>query len=156
MVFLSEEAKVKILRRKYCGSMLFSWFIFSLVDDSILVKYILGPFWDKCVTMFPWNLAPNVITLSGFAFMLVASIALLVYSETREGFIFKVINSVTIDVMNGWIFRSLSLLYGICLFIYQIFGVLFQIIFIRQLWRETSTPCGHRIFTWRATWSLYW
>lgn len=40
-------------------------------DRSIITKYVLKPFWQKFVNIFPLWLAPNVVTLSGFGFVLV-------------------------------------------------------------------------------------
>ena len=50
------------------------------VDKSPTSYYILNPFWNKAVLIFPRWYAPNLITLSGLAFILVnvASILLVV------------------------------------------------------------------------------
>lgn len=34
-------------------------------DDSLVSKYILGPYWNWLVGLFPTSIAPNTITLSG-------------------------------------------------------------------------------------------
>lgn len=39
-------------------------------DKSIISQKILKPFWNKFVNVYPTWLAPNVITLSGFSFVL--------------------------------------------------------------------------------------
>ncbi|BFZ16875.1 hypothetical protein BsWGS_19914 [Bradybaena similaris] len=43
---------------------------YSAVDTSPVSKYICHPFWNRCVTLVPIWLAPNILTLSGFLFLL--------------------------------------------------------------------------------------
>ncbi|KAK0525658.1 hypothetical protein OC835_005536 [Tilletia horrida] len=38
---------------------------YSGVDQSLVSRYILGPYWNWLVTLFPTTVAPNTITLSG-------------------------------------------------------------------------------------------
>ena len=38
---------------------------YSGTDKSLVSKYILGPYWNWLVTLFPTSVAPNTITLSG-------------------------------------------------------------------------------------------
>jgi ethanolaminephosphotransferase len=38
---------------------------YSGADDSLVSKYILGPYWNWLVSLFPTWIAPNTITLSG-------------------------------------------------------------------------------------------
>lgn len=40
---------------------------YSGTDKSLVSKYILGPYWNWLVTLFPLTIAPNTITLSGLA-----------------------------------------------------------------------------------------
>lgn len=40
---------------------------YSGADDSLVSKYLLGPYWNWLVTLFPTSVAPNTITLSGLA-----------------------------------------------------------------------------------------
>ncbi|UZJ53887.1 hypothetical protein CBS101457_003207 [Exobasidium rhododendri] len=40
---------------------------YSGADDSLVSKYILGPYWTWLVSLFPTWVAPNTITLSGLA-----------------------------------------------------------------------------------------
>ncbi|ODV97405.1 hypothetical protein PACTADRAFT_74915 [Pachysolen tannophilus NRRL Y-2460] len=39
-------------------------------DRSIVTKYVLKPFWQRFVKIFPLWMAPNVVTLLGFMFMI--------------------------------------------------------------------------------------
>ncbi|KAI8818330.1 CDP-alcohol phosphatidyltransferase-domain-containing protein [Fimicolochytrium jonesii] len=43
---------------------------YSSIDMSPVSKYILKPYWEFCTTLFPMWLAPNLITLLGFFFVL--------------------------------------------------------------------------------------
>lgn len=36
---------------------------YSGMDKSVVSRYILGPFWTWLVTLFPRNLAPNMVSL---------------------------------------------------------------------------------------------
>ena len=38
---------------------------YSGTDKSLVSKYLLGPYWNWLVTLFPTSVAPNTITLSG-------------------------------------------------------------------------------------------
>ncbi|EPQ31580.1 uncharacterized protein PFL1_00913 [Pseudozyma flocculosa PF-1] len=40
---------------------------YSGTDKSLVSKYVLGPWWNWLVTLFPLSVAPNTITLSGLA-----------------------------------------------------------------------------------------
>ncbi|KAL6577724.1 hypothetical protein OROMI_010052 [Orobanche minor] len=42
---------------------------YSGVDHSYLAKYVLQPFWTRCVHFFPLWMPPNMITLMGFMFL---------------------------------------------------------------------------------------
>lgn len=37
---------------------------YSGMDKSVVSRYILGPFWTWLVTLFPRNLAPNMVSLT--------------------------------------------------------------------------------------------
>ncbi|RDA82723.1 hypothetical protein CP532_1827 [Ophiocordyceps camponoti-leonardi (nom. inval.)] len=50
---------------------------YSAVDKSPVSKYILGPWWNAFVRVLPMWLAPNMVTLLGFFFIL-ANVGLLV------------------------------------------------------------------------------
>ncbi|KFH40296.1 putative CDP-alcohol phosphatidyltransferase class-I family protein-like protein [Hapsidospora chrysogenum ATCC 11550] len=63
---ISDEALVHLRSYKY-----------SAVDKSPVSKYILGPWWNAFVKILPLWLAPNMVTLLGFFFIL-GNIGLLV------------------------------------------------------------------------------
>ncbi len=50
---------------------------YSGTDQSLVSKYILGPYWNWLVSLFPTSIAPNTITLSGLALVLLNFITLL-------------------------------------------------------------------------------
>lgn len=56
---MSEEALVHLKSYKY-----------SSVDKSLISKYILTPYWNAFVQLMPLWLAPNMVTLLGFLFIL--------------------------------------------------------------------------------------
>jgi ethanolaminephosphotransferase len=74
-------------------------------DKSMTSKYLLNPFWNKFATIFPTNMAPNAITLTGFAFVVVNFITLLIYTPTLE------------ESCPAWVYAS----WGVGLFFYQAF-----------------------------------
>ncbi|KAM6513896.1 hypothetical protein FALCPG4_015093 [Fusarium falciforme] len=61
---ISEDALVHLKLYKY-----------SSVDLSPVSKYVLGPFWNASVSLLPIWIAPNMVTLLGFCFIL-ANVAL--------------------------------------------------------------------------------
>ncbi|KAF1737798.1 putative CDP-alcohol phosphatidyltransferase class-I family protein [Beauveria bassiana] len=63
---ISDDALIHLKSYKY-----------SSVDKSPVSKYILGPWWNFFVTLLPLWMAPNMVTLVGFFFIL-ANVALLV------------------------------------------------------------------------------
>ncbi|ODV58323.1 Choline/ethanolaminephosphotransferase [Ascoidea rubescens DSM 1968] len=48
-------------------------------DHSIVTKYVLKPFWLKFVQIFPLSMAPNLVTLLGFCFILINLITVFIY-----------------------------------------------------------------------------
>ncbi|KAJ4329239.1 hypothetical protein N0V84_000365 [Fusarium piperis] len=56
---ISDDALVHLKTYKY-----------SSVDLSPVSKYILGPFWNASVNLLPLWIAPNMVTLLGFCFIL--------------------------------------------------------------------------------------
>ena len=74
-------------------------------DRSIISQKILKPFWNQFVKVFPHWLAPNVITLSGFAFILINIITCLIVSPDF------------LSVHPRWCYFT----YAIGLFLYQTF-----------------------------------
>jgi len=75
---------------------------YSSVDKSLIQKYILNPYWCWLVEKVPLWVAPNLITLSGFMFMVFSVGLLIVYGPNWEQ-------------VPGWLYVS----WGINLFIYQ-------------------------------------
>ncbi|KAF5770552.1 putative transferase [Helianthus annuus] len=53
---------------------------YSGVDHSYVSKYVLQPFWTRFVTLFPLWMPPNMITLTGFMFLLVSAVLGYIYS----------------------------------------------------------------------------
>ena len=67
-VFVSQEGLFNLQYYKYSGE-----------DRSLLVKYIFSKFWNTIVEYLPKKLAPNVITLLGGIFMVIAFIPYILY-----------------------------------------------------------------------------
>lgn len=58
---------------------------YSSVDRSLTSKYILKPFYTNvAIKCFPMSMAPNAITLSGFAFVIVNLLTMLYYNPTLD------------------------------------------------------------------------
>lgn len=65
------ESKVKNLRLyKYSGA-----------DHSLISKYLLTPYWNWLVSLFPNYVAPNTITISGLALVFINFITLLYFDS---------------------------------------------------------------------------
>eukprot|EP00899_Mesostigma_viride_P000848 jgi/Mesvir1/10764/Mv13830-RA.1 len=60
-VFIGKHGMDCLRRYKYSG-----------VDKSLMAKYIFQPYWTYIVRFFPMWLAPNLITLIGFSFVLLS------------------------------------------------------------------------------------
>ena len=58
---------------------------YSSVDRSLTSKYILKPFYSNFVIhCFPMTMAPNLITLTGFGFVVFNFLTLLWYNPTLD------------------------------------------------------------------------
>lgn len=57
---------------------------YSGADHSLISKYILTPYWNWLVTLFPLSIAPNTITLSGLALVFLNFLALIYYDPGLE------------------------------------------------------------------------
>ncbi|KAJ3155953.1 hypothetical protein HDU89_005516 [Geranomyces variabilis] len=57
---------------------------YSSIDKSPISYYILRPYWEFCTTLFPMWLAPNLITLLGFFFVLANVAIALIYTPDLE------------------------------------------------------------------------
>lgn len=73
-VYCPDKALINLKNYKY-----------SSVDKSYVSKYILKPYWEFCTTLFPKSMAPNLITLVGFAFMIINMIFAIIFVPDLEG-----------------------------------------------------------------------
>ncbi|XP_008811962.1 choline/ethanolaminephosphotransferase 1-like isoform X2 [Phoenix dactylifera] len=78
---------------------------YSGVDNSLVAKYILQPFWSRCVNLFPLWMPPNMITLTGFMFLLLSALLGYIYSPHLD------------TAPPRWV----HLAHGMLLFLYQTF-----------------------------------
>jgi phosphatidylglycerophosphate synthase len=78
---------------------------YSAVDNSPISKYILKPFYSRFVLLFPEWFAPNLITLSGLAFVLINVAEVLWFNPTLD------------QESPQWVYLT----YAIGLFLYQTF-----------------------------------
>ncbi|XP_052185095.1 choline/ethanolaminephosphotransferase 1-like isoform X3 [Diospyros lotus] len=53
---------------------------YSGVDHSYVAKYVLQPFWTRFVNFFPLWMPPNMITLTGFMFLVISTFLGYIYS----------------------------------------------------------------------------
>ncbi|KAF1796876.1 hypothetical protein V8B55DRAFT_1451962 [Mucor lusitanicus] len=72
---------------------------YSSIDKSFLTKYVLRHYWDVCIKLFPLNMAPNLITLTGLMFMIFNVILVFIYVPTMEAE----------DAGPAWIYFSFAL-----------------------------------------------
>jgi ethanolaminephosphotransferase len=74
MVYVRQEKLPALKAYKYSG-----------VDHSLLSRYVLKPFYTHVVIKcFPMSMAPNLITLTGFGFVIVNLLTLLWYNPTLD------------------------------------------------------------------------
>ncbi|KMZ59998.1 Diacylglycerol Cholinephosphotransferase [Zostera marina] len=78
---------------------------YSGVDNSLVAKYILQPFWSRCVNLFPLWMPPNMITLTGFVFLMTSALIGYIYSPHLD------------TAPPRWV----HLAHGLLLFLYQTF-----------------------------------
>ncbi|CAI0552711.1 unnamed protein product [Linum tenue] len=69
MGYIGSHGVAALHRHKYSG-----------VDNSLVAKYVLQPFWTRCVTFFPLWMPPNMITLTGFMFLVTSALLGYIYS----------------------------------------------------------------------------
>ncbi|KAJ3372965.1 hypothetical protein GGF31_001502 [Allomyces arbusculus] len=72
--YLSEQALQNLRLYRY-----------SAVDKSPVSKYILQPYWNWAVTLFPMWMAPNLITLVGFSFVIINLVFILIWLPDLYG-----------------------------------------------------------------------
>jgi ethanolaminephosphotransferase len=71
---VSEEALVHLKSYKY-----------SSVDKSFISNYILKHYWNGFVELLPMWIAPNMVTLLGFGFILTNVICLVIWMPDLVG-----------------------------------------------------------------------
>lgn len=70
MVYIRQEQLPRLKEYKYSG-----------VDRSLISNYILKPYWwSQFIKIVPLSIAPNALTLSGFAFVIVNLLTMLYYT----------------------------------------------------------------------------
>ncbi|AMD19731.1 HCL420Wp [Eremothecium sinecaudum] len=74
-------------------------------DHSLVSRYILKPYWQQFVKFFPLWMAPNMVTLLGFGFMVFSLCIVLLWNPSLE------------EDTPRWTYFT----YAICLFLYQTF-----------------------------------
>ncbi|XP_039054684.1 choline/ethanolaminephosphotransferase 1-like [Hibiscus syriacus] len=94
MGYIGAHGMTALHRYKYSG-----------VDHSYLAKYVLQPFWNRFVTFFPLWMPPNMITLTGFMFLVISALLGFVYSPRLD------------TPPPRWV----HLAHGLLLFLYQTF-----------------------------------
>ncbi|KAF2146352.1 uncharacterized protein K452DRAFT_220062 [Aplosporella prunicola CBS 121167] len=95
MVYIRQDKLPKLKEYKYSG-----------VDHSLVSRYVLKPFYNNVViNCFPMSMAPNLITLTGFGFVVANFLTLLWYTPTLD-----------VDCP-PWVYYS----WAIGLFLYQTF-----------------------------------
>lgn len=94
MVYIGAHGVETLKRYRYSGQ-----------DHSVVAKYVLQPFWSRCVTLFPLWMPPNMITLTGFMFLLTSALLSYIYSPHLD------------TAPPRWV----HLAHGVLLFLYQTF-----------------------------------
>lgn len=95
MVYVRQEKLPNLKQYKYSG-----------VDHSLVSRYVLKPFYTNVVIKcFPMSMAPNLITLTGFSFVVVNLLTLLWYNPTLD------------QDCPPWVYAS----WAVGLFLYQTF-----------------------------------
>ncbi|KAF9012789.1 choline ethanolaminephosphotransferase [Hymenopellis radicata] len=83
------------------------------VDKSLLSRYVLNPFWNWFVTLWPKTVAPNTITFSGLMIVFMNFLTMLYYDPTyltEKGGV----------ITPRWVYFT----YGVGLFMYQSFDAI--------------------------------
>ena len=98
MVYIRQKQLEKLKEYKY-----------SSVDRSLVSRYSLKPYWwSQVIELFPLSMAPNMITLSGFGFVIANILTMLYYTPTMD------------RDCPSWVYASWS----IGLFLYQTFDAI--------------------------------
>ncbi|XP_058721961.1 choline/ethanolaminephosphotransferase 1-like [Vicia villosa] len=93
-MYIGPHGVTALHRHKYSG-----------VDHSYVAKYVLQPFWCWFVNLFPLWMPPNLITLTGFMFLLISVLLGYVYSPQLD------------SAPPRWVHVA----HGLLLFLYQTF-----------------------------------
>ncbi|XP_074561588.1 choline/ethanolaminephosphotransferase 1-like [Curcuma longa] len=94
MGYIGHHGVATLHRYKYSG-----------VDNSLVAKYVLQPFWSRCVALFPLWMPPNLITLTGLMFLVISALLSYIYSPRLD------------TAPPRWV----HLAHGLLLFLYQTF-----------------------------------
>ncbi|KAM0748023.1 Cholinephosphotransferase [Meredithblackwellia eburnea MCA 4105] len=70
-IYIARNKRDQLLKYKY-----------SSTDKSLTSKYILNPYWNRLILLFPLNMAPNAITLSGLCCVFINFLTLLYFNPT--------------------------------------------------------------------------
>lgn len=73
---------------------------YSCVDTSPLSIYVMQPFWSAVVNLYPIWLAPNLITFTGFSFLLLQSLLFSIYDYSFYGYCFDRANCLDENAAN--------------------------------------------------------
>ncbi|KAG0302702.1 hypothetical protein BGZ98_007293 [Dissophora globulifera] len=73
-IYIPPEYRQNLSKYKYSG-----------VDDSLLSKYVLGPYWTKLVTFFPITMAPNTITGLGLLCVIFNLLTMFYFTPDMSG-----------------------------------------------------------------------
>ncbi|KAG0241303.1 hypothetical protein BGW41_006022 [Actinomortierella wolfii] len=95
--YIPAEYRANLSKYKYSG-----------VDESLLSKYVLGPYWNKLVTFFPITMAPNKITGMGFLLVVFNMLTMLYFAPDMEA------------ACPNWAYFT----FGVGLFVYQSFDAI--------------------------------
>ncbi|KAG0232090.1 hypothetical protein BGW42_008383 [Actinomortierella wolfii] len=95
--YIPTEYRANLSKYKYSG-----------VDESLLSKYVLGPYWNKLVTFFPITMAPNKITGMGFLLVVFNMLTMLYFAPDMEA------------ACPNWAYFT----FGVGLFVYQSFDAI--------------------------------
>ncbi len=87
MSFLQKIFKYEYLRKEHLLG--FDKYKYSCVDNSPLSKYVMHPFWNTIVKLYPMWLAPNVLTFVGFLCLIVNFLFFSIYDYSFYGYCFN-------------------------------------------------------------------
>jgi hypothetical protein len=68
------------------------YFKYSSIDNSPLSLYVMHPFWNAIVNLYPLWLAPNILTFVGFLCLIANFILFSIYDYHFYGYCFNKLN----------------------------------------------------------------